>query len=100
MSLAKHIAHYPIDVSYGKDGIADGADVDLGNGIVLEFATVGQDGRAGWGVWGVRIDGQLYREPRDMEPEPMREGTWREMLNERAPILRADADASERQDRS
>lgn len=60
----------------------DGADIHISHNVVVELATLNEDYPYGWGVWGVRIDDNLYREPRDMEPEPLADGPFLTMIEE------------------
>lgn len=58
----------------------DGANIEVGDGVVIELATLTEGYPHTWGVWGVRIDGNLYREPRDLTPEPLAAGPFREWI--------------------
>lgn len=50
----------------------EGVDVWLHDGIVIELSRENGDALA---VWTLRIDGQLYREPRDLTGEPLPENS-------------------------
>jgi hypothetical protein len=54
------------------------ADVDLGHGVVVELTADWQG--ENWEVWGVRLDGHLYREPRDLVGERLQDGAFRSWL--------------------
>lgn len=73
----------------------EGANVDMGNGVVVELATVGEGHPHTWGVWGVRIDGVLYREPRDLDPEPLKPGPFRDWVEQEAERAAVKARAGE-----
>ena len=57
----------------------DGANIELHPGVYLELA---REENGGWSVWGIRIDGKLYREPRDLTGEPLHEGPFRARVEE------------------
>jgi hypothetical protein len=74
----------------------EGANVDMGNGVVVELATVGQGYPHTWGVWGVRIDGKIYREPRDLrDAGPLEPGPFRDWVEQEAERAAAKARAGE-----
>lgn len=51
------------------------ADVAMGQGVVLLFVRgLGADGP--WEVWGVKIDGVMYREPRDLVGDDLHPGPF------------------------
>jgi hypothetical protein len=57
-------------------GSLQGANVRIDACTVVELATLDEYPPYGWGVWGIRIDGSLYREPRDLDPEPLGDGPF------------------------
>lgn len=63
-------------------GKLDGANVDMGNGVLVELATLEETYPHSWGVWGIRINGVLYREPRDLSPEVLEPGTFRDWIEQ------------------
>jgi hypothetical protein len=67
--------------SGGAYGSVQGLDVTVCDGVIVQFASLNEDG-TGFGVWGVEIDGHLYREPRDLSPEPMQKGPWLTLLEQ------------------
>jgi hypothetical protein len=61
------------------------ADVTLCENVVLELVGGLHDGESdSWEVWGVRIDGQLYREPRDLEGDRLAYGPFFQWLDRQA----------------
>lgn len=60
----------------------EGANITVAPGVIVELATLNDDQPYGWGVWGVRIDGVLYREPRNLNPEPMHDTPFRRLIEE------------------
>lgn len=63
------------------------ADVELGYGVVVEFTADWQG--LNWEVWGVRIDGHLYREPRDLIGESLEDCRFRSWLESETESWRA-----------
>lgn len=55
-----------------------GADLTLLPGVTLQLAR--DDSGSGWSVWGIKIDGKLYREPRDLTGEPLHEGPFLDLV--------------------
>lgn len=55
------------------------ADVDMGHGVVVELVR-GNDAEQ-WEVWGVRLDGTLYRESKTLEGEPLQFGPLSDALD-------------------
>lgn len=58
------------------------ADADVGHGVVVEMVRANDAEQ--WEVWAVRIDGTLYREPRDLNGEPLNPGPFSEALDRAA----------------
>jgi hypothetical protein len=69
-----------ISRSGGNYGSVQGLDVTVCDGVTIQFASMSEDG-TGLGVWGVEIDGHLYRET-SSSPEQLQEGPWKKLLEE------------------
>jgi hypothetical protein len=65
--------------SGGSWGSVQGADVTVCDGVTLHFASLDEEGN-GWGFWAVTVDNKMYGESRDLVPDEMPAGQWRELL--------------------